>query len=351
MYAIFKRIFPIASFFALLLSSQCLGQATETKNGFEHYRDTRLRALDRNTRLSKAEHAKLWKLNIMLAVFGGAEKLQIDAFGLAQTAFIGKCRPALCTELMERFSDELVGQELKYSQLVEALLKLKSIVDSEWKKIDSIDFPKVIFRAELVDRYSKVRKRKETWLLVDIHHSHDPSDDVMAADFNASISQDRRGIVDGSDLNRQIQISHPDPRYEEDVHLLMSPPTLLRNRNKPFVTVAHDGLTASEREAHLGFHVINKTGFAVHQIEGIGGHGFDDLGERKQQFMLEALRLLQERLPNGSAVSLEELSLRIGSASKVLEMRFDDLTMEVTIVENKVGKGTYSVLQIEPRSR
>lgn len=338
---------------ALLLSTECFAQvqskktkpqedrarlrATGSKSEERKQIAQRLKILDKLSLLADDKHETLWKKNIILAIKNdGDARCEIDAIGIASTAIVRERRPTMCVELMKLANEEVVGRNLDYPALAELLLSLKNRVDIVWEKTQSKDFPEVIFRAELVNHFSTIRKANETWLLVDVHHVDKLPSDLMVSDLI-----NRTGQLNSEDPRSHIVYDPPHPRAEESLHFYTNLPPLEPERRKATVTVVDDGLTNRQREAEFGFNFTDSTDFNTHQIESVGWTGIDR-DERTDWCLGQASMLILDRLPCGSRVSDDELHLRLGSVTKVLNSRFPEYWLEIVVREYKCGKRVYS---------
>ncbi len=328
----------------------------------------RVKQLDPRAFLSQEKHENLWKNNIELQIHfdslktsdaagnkKGAldssktgEKVRLDRIGMGATALISDSLPTLCAEVMELTNEEVVGVGLDSEALESLLLKLKKSVDEKWARTAPAEYPKLLFRAELVDHLSVIRKKPERWLLIDAYHIGEFEGDLLQADFrNFHLGF---GTVNSADPRTFLNRALPHPQVEEVMHSMLNPEKLLPNRQDPKVIVHDDGLTAREREKSLGFRVVDTTGRDRHQIEGFSAAD-RSCEPLLQRALDEALDLLRDRIPKGSELSFEEFHLRIGSIANVMGRTLPYCQLVVTISDEKVGDQTYSLIKIDASSR
>ncbi len=329
----------------------------------------RVKQLDPRAFLSQEKHENLWKNNIELQIdfdplktsdtsgnkkgvnsTKTGEKVRLDRIGMGATALISDSLPTICAEVMELTNEEVVGVGLDSEALESLLLKLKKLVDEKWARTAPAEYPKLLFRAELVDHLSVIRKKHERWLLIDAYHVGELTGSLVESDFRNNQMRVVSGRVDSSDPRTYLARSLPHPAVEESFHSMANPPKLLPNRADPKVIVHDDGLTAREREKSRGFRVVDTTSRNRHQIEGFSTA--DRANEpRLQRAIDEALDLLLDRIPRGSELSFEEFHLRIGSVANVMGRTLPDCQLVVTISDKKVGDQTYSLIEIDASSR
>lgn len=334
------------------------------------FKSKRLKQLDPRAFLSREQHENLWENNIELQMVfdplkasdtaGGekdvrsssktSDRVRLDRIGMGATALISESLPTLCAEVMELTNEEVVGVGLDSEALESLLLKLKKLVDEKWVRSAPAEYPKLLFRAELVDHFSVIRKKHERWLLIDAYHVGEFEGDLVEAHFRNKQMRVVSGRVDSSDPRTYLTRSLPHPAVEESFHTMANPPKLLPNRADPKVIVHDDGLTSREREKSRGFSVVDTTSRNRHQIEGFSTA--DRANEpRLQRAIDEALDLLLDRIPRGSELSFEEFHLRIGSVANVMGRTLPDCQLVVTISDKKVGDKNYSLIKIDASSR
>ncbi|MFO0943735.1 MAG: hypothetical protein U0930_23615 [Pirellulales bacterium] len=333
------------------------------------FKSSRLKQLDPRRFFSEEQHQNLWKNNIELRLDIGRpkatemvvdkkvdvdlktmDKVRLDRFGMGATALISNSMPTLCAEVMELVNEEAVGVGLDSEKFELFLLKLKEFVDKKWVRLRPSDFPKVVFRAELVDHFSVIRKKPEQWFLIDAYHVGEYEGDLVEADFRSLYSKVVFGQVNSADPLTFLNRALPHPQVEETFHSLSNPKKLLPNRQDPKVIVHDDRLTLQEREKSLGFKVIDSTNRKRHQIEGFSFES-DVKVPRLERAIEEALDLVLDRIPSGSSLTFEELHLRIGSVANVLGRTLPDCQLVVTILDNKVGDTNYSMIKIDAQFR
>ncbi len=182
--------------------------------------------------------------------------------------------------------------------------------------------------------------------MVDIYQSDGISQYLARADFERELSERRRPPHHRDDPQTIVLYKDPHPKYLESEYFWNSLPAPKPNRNQTIVTVADDGLDRQEREVVLGFRFTDTTGFESHQLEGLGGSMLDIRDARTQHFLNEAAGLFGARLPRGCIVTPDEIHLRIGSIVRILNRRYGDMELHVTVEKKKIGEGTYSKLRI-----
>lgn len=334
------------------------------------FRSKRLKELDPGSLLSRDQHENLWKNNIELRISsvrlkaidtaGGkngtataaktVNTVSLDRFGMGATVLISDSMPTICAEVTETVNDVVVGVELDFATLDEVLIKIKKTVDQKWARSKPSDYPKVVFRAELVDHFSVIRKKPERWLLIDAYHVDEFEGDLVQADFRNFHLGVRSGKVNSADPRTFLNRALPHPQVEEVMHSMLNPEKLLPNRQDPKVIVHDDRLTLQERERTLGFKVVDKTGRKLHQIEGFTN--VDRRSElRLQRAIDEAVLLIYDRIPRGSSLTFEELHLRIGSVANVMGRTLPDCQLVVTVLDKEVGDTNYSMIKIDAQFR
>ncbi len=168
---------------------------------------------------------------------------------MGATALISESLPTLCAEVMELTNEEVVGVGLDSEALESLLLKLKKSVDEKWARTAPAEYPKLLFRAELVDHLSVIRKKHERWLLIDAYHVGELTGSLVESDFRNNQMRVVSGRVDSSDPRTYLARSLPHPVVEESFHTMANPPKLLPNRADPKIIVHDDGLTSRERKS------------------------------------------------------------------------------------------------------
>lgn len=350
--------------------SLSIGEYVTNQDAISEYKSKRLKHLDPGELLTREQHQNLWKNHIELRIdsvrlkatetAGGkfettislkaGDRVRLDRFGMGATALISETLPSLCAEVTELVNDEVVGVGLDSGEFESVLIKIKKSVDEKWARSKQSDYPKVVFRAELVDQFSVIRKKPEWWLLIDVYHAGEFEGDLVEADFRSLYSRAMFGKVNSADPLTFLNRALPHPQVEETLHSMLNPEKLQPNRQDPTVIVHDDRLTLQEREKSLGFKVVDTTNRKRHQIEGFSR--VDHPGElRLQRAIDESLDLFFDRIPRGSSLTFEELHLRIGSVAKVLGRTLPDCQLVVTILDNKVGDTNYSKIKIDAQFR
>jgi hypothetical protein len=318
---------------------------------FKQWRDKWLGMTDPKTRLSPAEHEKLWGENIVISMRFAPEKIRLDAFGMGATPAIHKSLPRLCESMMETVNDEVIHNALEYKEIVSLLLKLKSRVDAEFRKKSKRDeFVPTVFRCELSQQTSSIRNTAECWLVIDVYPATKKVEGLLEADFK---SIHLNGHIDGvipNDLGTTITFVEPDPRIKESKLWWKNLPPLKPNRQEPRVVVHDDGLSRQERESQNGFSFADNTGLKSHQVEGVGWGG-SQLDERTEDALSTAASLISDRLPKGSVVSPDELHLRVGKAANVLSRRFPKHILDIKVELRPFGDKNFSEIRLELTAR
>jgi hypothetical protein len=312
---------------------------------------------DPNGRYTLGMHQLLWDENIKFSLpfkhrdsqrkaDGVDDNFKIDAFGMSTTKLIHEKQPELATDLMRRIHGEVVGKSIDFAELFDLIRKLKRELDAEWARSTQKEFDALILRAGLTNHLSRVSNKDECWLLVEVFHTKRNSNDLFVCDYMDKLLRSRKR---GSE--RYESVSN-DALFYPSIHPMVQESRFLdknrrpkKDRNVPQVTVHSDLLTISEREALIGFELIDNTERKFHQIEGCYWASIDDA--RALKAMSDASSLLSDRVPDGSYLSFDELHLRLGSVAIILQKRFPEYKLIVTIKEVKINNLDYSKLHLE----
>ena len=335
------------------VSNDCIGQDSP-RTTIEAYKSERLKQADELARLTPQDHEELWRRLIELQIRNSGESIKLDAFGMAATAIVDRQRPNMCSRLMEEVSEEIQGQEMSFKDLKGLLLNLKKRVDSEWGQVKSQEAQCVVFRAKLFKKHSRVRKRLETWLLIDVFGSEQSPHDLVKDDYQKKLREHRSAPRPVDSQPEAIVYKKPHPLFYESKFMWSNLPIPKSGRNQTVVKVADDGLTPSERESELGFRFTDTTGFESHQIEEYEcelSSAKAPTMERVDYVIKEAGSLMADRLPKGAVVTPQELHLRLGSVVRILNRRFDDIELHVVAEQAKIGERFYSRLRIKASQR
>ena len=358
--------------FILLCNARLLSQQPKTSENvkFESVEDFILnpeavreeklkfyKTTDPSGRYSLEKHQLLWDKNIKLSLtykpVDGQQKsndsnvkLKIDAFGLSTTKLMHEQYPELATDLMRKVREEVVGESIDYDDLYELVLAVKKELDQVWARSKDKENDSLIFRAVLVNHHSRVSQKPECWLLVEVFHAKRHTNDLFVRDFMDDVLKGKMNLADILNKGRLEHLFFPGshPMVEEsrflDKNRILNP-----NRIDVKVTVHDDKLTIAEREATLGFRLIDESERKYHQIEGCFWSDSDD--RRALEALGEASGLLADRVPKGTYLSFDDLHLRLGSVAGVLQRKFPQYILIVTIKKKTINNRDYSSLYLE----
>ncbi len=322
-----------------------------------------LKLIDPRGRFTEEQHQKLWDKNVQLNLMVDTqtvrpkadasktdesktdETLKIDAFGIGLSTSIHEKYPNLAAQLMKKYTGEVAGREITYGEIYDVIYSLKSeLLDPTWARAGDKEYSALILRATVLKHHSQINKRNECWLLVDALHAKTSPYDLFVSDFIDEKIRlpGERVRTEERESGEYYPPSHPmslENQFFERTYRLK------RNRTEPRVAVSDDGLTIPGRESTYGFKLINKTKQKAFQIEGCHWRG--EVEPSVKPALGEVFTLIDDRVPNGTFLTLEELHLRTGSVANALQKKFPEYNLVVKIEEKRIENQVFASLCVE----
>jgi hypothetical protein len=358
-------------FLGIVLSSQIAAaqEKTPTPNSVQEYlsdteaiRNEKLKfykKVDPFNRISFAMHELLWSKNIKLSLAydptkyqdkgvrdnqpNSVDKFKIDEIAISTTVLIHEKDSDLATGFMKKYSDQFVGKPIDFDGLYGLVLDLNDEINAAWDQCANKQFDDLILRIELQNYFSKIRKRAECWLWVEVSHANaEPYDLFVRDEVKKLISRGEKGSSKPFErLEAQhMPVSHPLVRVSNWTRKTRK---LEIDREKVKVAVPDDHLSVGERESRFVFKLIDQTDRKRHQIEKCS---WSAGGLREQWVLSEATNLILDRMPYGSYLTFEEIHLRMGSVVNVLQRSFPDFKLSATIEDYEKNGIVFSGLKL-----
>lgn len=291
---------------------------------------------DPNDFLSPGEQLELAMHGVELRNSCKKGPIVCDAIGFAVTSPEFNGKEKAWADLFTKFRKDHLGETLT-NDIVSELVELQRAASEVWRKGMRQNIEEQIYvKARIDEHRSKVRKKQENWLIVEIGVTGTKFKEYFQNEIYDALN---RSQFEGIPFEKIPQAIMPHPQSEELLFEIATPSKLVPNREGgPDVQVANDGLTAKARELAHDFSVKMPAGVKQFQIE---GHGYQ--GDVPMFYAAYLMELLEQRIPCSSVETPDSLHLKVGDACAALQRRFNfGKHIELTITDSGLGtEGAY----------
>jgi hypothetical protein len=298
---------------------------------------------DRHSRLTSGELDTLSDSMIELRLYSTRNPISVDEFGISGAPLICDPYPKQWANLATEIRDELRDRKIAEREFVDFMIKLQERVRAVWDGVRTPNHPKrLTLSLELIDKYSRVRNRQETWLLVTLMPIDDDDSDSVF------LRQLRTRIVGGGRFlqNSESHFVPPHPVIEEMKHDIEFRPAPKANRNPvAAVGVPSDSLSNEERSKLYNYDVVDSVGLAKQQYEGVVTSIAKDYSTKIQ--LEQLMRNVSDRISPGTIVSFDELHRLLGDSVKHARRTFgDDFEVRFELIEYRTAGKAFTNVKI-----